>query len=86
MIAKKLGEGQAFVAWVRQLIVLLTDAHAAARWLRDRSVKMRDYGGREIDGFRYQQVEVVALADLGDEAQMLIMPNERAGAGLSTPT
>ena len=45
MMAKRLDEDRAFVAWVRQLVVLLTDAHAAARWLGDRSVKFRDYCG-----------------------------------------
>ena len=79
-VAQTLGEERPpCVTWLRQLVVLLADAHAAARWFGDRGVKFRDYGGREIGGFRYQQIDVVPLAGLGDEAQMLIGPNDTRG-------
>jgi len=42
-MAERRREDRGFVAWVRQLVVVLTDAHAAASWPRDRSAKIRDY-------------------------------------------
>jgi hypothetical protein len=66
-----------FVQWVRQLIVLLTDADAAARWFRAKSIVFNEYKGRTIEGFRYGQVEVVSGLDIGDEAALLTVPNDR---------
>ena len=78
-LAQRLAADQPCVWLLRQLVVLVVDEHAAARWLADRAVRFRDRSGREVDGAAYQQVEAIPLDGPGDEAQMLVAPNNKMG-------
>jgi len=68
-----------FLQWVRQLVLILTDAEAAARWFAEGSSRFRKYEGREVSGFRYGKILVSPLADVADQAEVLTGANERRG-------
>jgi hypothetical protein len=61
--------------WVRQLIVLMTDAEAAARWFAARTADVKPYEDRRIGRSHYGKVTFAPVASVGDAANMFLLPN-----------
>lgn len=73
------GDTTPFLQWVRQLVVLLTDAESAAHWFGARTSDLKQFEGNDVGGFRYGHVTVASLPFLGDEANLILAPNENRG-------
>jgi len=73
------GDTTPLLQWVRQLVVLLTDAEAAARWFAAKTSNFKQYEGREVEGFRYAQITLTSLRSIGDEADLMQAPNTESG-------
>lgn len=61
--------------WVSQLIVLMTDTEAAARWFAARTAEVKGYEDRRVRGFHYGKVTFATVASVGDEANLFLLPN-----------
>jgi hypothetical protein len=73
-------EGKPSLQWVTQVVVLLSDADAAARWLTTKTRRFEDWEGREVDGFLYREIDLDhTLTGLGDEAEVVVAHNESEG-------
>jgi hypothetical protein len=67
---------------VTQVVVLLSDADAAARWLMTKTRRLEDLEGQEVDGHLYGKVDVdITLTGLGDEAAVVVAHTEVGRAG-----
>jgi hypothetical protein len=78
------GEEQPVLVWVTQVVGLLTDADAAARWLMTKTRRFEDFEGQEVDGFLYRNVHVdITLTGLGKEAVLAVAHTETPAG---TPT
>lgn len=69
------GDETPLVQWVRQLIVLMTDAEAATRWFSARTTDVRRYEDRRVGRYHYGKVTFAPVAFIGDEANLFLMPN-----------
>jgi hypothetical protein len=76
--ARKYGHSEpaALLQWVSQVVVLLTDKDAAARWFATKSQSYKAFEGREVGGFLYRKVDFYPLSDLGNEAAVVVSHNE----------
>lgn len=68
-----------FLQWVTQVIVLLTDGGAAARWFEAKLGRFESYEGNEVDGFFYRQVVAEPIPAFGDEAAVTVAHTEIDG-------
>jgi hypothetical protein len=67
---------------VTQVVVFLSDADAAARWLMTQTRRLEDFEGREVGGYLYRKVYVdITLAGLGEEAAVVVTHREGKEAG-----
>jgi hypothetical protein len=73
------GDTRPLLQWVRQLLVLLTDAEAATRWFAAKAAGLKGYEGREVGGFRYGQITLASLPSIGNEANLMLAPNTERG-------
>jgi hypothetical protein len=81
---RAVGEEQPVLVWVSQVVDLLTDADAAARWLMTKTRRFEDFEGQEVDGFLYRNVHVdITLTGLGEEAVLAVAHTETPAG---TPT
>jgi len=70
---------------VTQVVVLLSDADAAARWLMTKTRRLEDFEGREVGGYLYRKVYVdITLTGLGEEAAVVV--THREGKETGTPS
>jgi hypothetical protein len=78
------GEERPVLVWVTQVVDLLTDADAAARWLMTKTRRFEDFEGQKVDGFLYRNVHVdITLTGLGEEAVLAVAHTETPAG---TPT
>jgi hypothetical protein len=78
------GEEQPVLVWATQVVDLLTDTDAAARWLMTKTRRFEDFEGQEVDGFLYRNVHVdITLTGLGEEAVLAVARTETPAG---TPT
>jgi hypothetical protein len=78
------GEEQPVLVRVTQVVDLLTDADAAARWLMTKTRRFEDFEGQEVDGFLYRNVHIdITLTGLGEEAVLAVAHTETSAG---TPT
>jgi hypothetical protein len=67
---------------VRQVVVLLRDADAAARWFMTKTRRLEDFEGQEVDGYLYRRVDVdITLTGLGEEAAVVVAHTEGKYSG-----
>jgi hypothetical protein len=82
-----LGEEEPFLVWVSQVVVLLNDANAAARWLTTKTRRFEDLEGHEMGGFLYRKVDVdTRPTGLGDEASVAVAHSETPEGALNVDT
>jgi hypothetical protein len=80
--AAALGDEQPVLSWVDQVVVLLGDADAAARWFMTRTRRFEDFEGHDVDDFRYRNVDVdITVAGLGEEAAVVVADTETKYVG-----
>ena len=63
------------VQWVRQLVVLMTDAEVAARWFAARSADVKGYEDHRVGRYHYGKVTFAPVTSVGDEASLFLLPN-----------
>jgi hypothetical protein len=61
--------------WVRQLVVLMTDAEAAARWFAVKTAEVKGYEDRRVGRSHYGKVTFAPVVSVGDEANLFLLPN-----------
>jgi hypothetical protein len=67
---------------VTQVVVLLRDADAAARWFMTKTRRLEDFEGQEVDGYLYRKVDVdITLTGLGEEAAVVVAHTEGKYSG-----
>jgi hypothetical protein len=75
--AAALGDEQPVLSWVAQVVVLLCDGDAAARWFMMKTRRFEDFEGQDVDDFAYRNVDVdITVTGLGEEAAVVVADTE----------
>jgi hypothetical protein len=86
-VIQAFGEEEPCLIWVAQVVVLLSDADAAARWFMTKTRRFEDLEGRQDEGFVYRKVDVdITLTGLGEEAAVAVAHADTPGGAPNVDT